>query len=33
MVKLYDQLIEEGPIVLGEALRKVEAEFKRWHFE
>jgi len=32
-IKLYDQLIEEGPIELGEALGKVEVEFKRWHFE
>ncbi len=32
-VKLYDQLIEEGPIELGEVLEKVEAEFRRWHFE
>jgi len=32
-VKLYDQLIEKGDVELGEALEKVEAEFKRWHFE
>lgn len=32
-VKLYDQLIEEGPMELGEALEKVEVEFKKWHFE
>jgi hypothetical protein len=32
-VKLYDQLIEEGLIELGEALEKVEAEFKRWRFK
>jgi len=32
-VKLYDQLIEEGPIELGEALEKAEVKFKRWHFE
>jgi hypothetical protein len=30
---LYDQLIEEGPLELGEALEKAEVEFKRWHFE
>ncbi len=32
-VKLYDQLIEEGPIELGEALENAEAKFRRWHFE
>jgi len=32
-VKLYDQLIEEGPIELREALEKAEAKFRRWHFE
>jgi hypothetical protein len=32
-VKLYDQLIEEGPMELGEALEKAEVEFKKWHFE
>jgi len=32
-VKLYDQLIEEGPIELREVLEKAEVEFKRWHFE
>jgi hypothetical protein len=32
-VKSYDQLIEEGPMELREALKKVEVEFKRWRFE
>jgi hypothetical protein len=32
-VKLYDQLIEGGPMELGEALKKVETEFRKWHFE
>ncbi len=32
-VKLYDELIEEGLIELGEPLERVEVEFKRWHFE
>ncbi len=32
-VKLYDQLIEEGPVELKEVLKKVEVEFKKWHFE
>jgi hypothetical protein len=32
-VKLYDQLIENGPIELREALEKSETEFRRWHFE
>ncbi len=32
-VKLYDQLIEEGLIELGEPMEKVEVEFRRWHFE
>jgi hypothetical protein len=32
-VKFYDQLIEKGLVELGEALEKVEAKFKRWHFE
>ncbi len=32
-VKLHDQLIEKGLVELGEALEKVEAELKRWHFE
>jgi hypothetical protein len=32
-VKLYDQLIEEGHVELGEALEKVEVEFRRWHFK
>jgi hypothetical protein len=32
-VKLFDQLIEGGLVELGEALEKVEVEFKRWHFE
>ncbi len=32
-VKLYDQLIEEGPMELGEDLKKAKVEFKRWHVE
>jgi hypothetical protein len=32
-VKLYNQLIEEGPVELKEALEKAEVEFRRWHFE
>jgi hypothetical protein len=32
-VKLYDQLIEGGHVELGDALKKAEAEFKRWHYE
>ncbi len=32
-VKLYDELIEEDFIELGEPLERVEVEFKRWHFE
>jgi hypothetical protein len=31
--KLYDQLIEEGPMELGEILKNVKVKFKRWHFE
>jgi hypothetical protein len=30
---LYDQLIEKVHVELGEALKKVEVEFKRWHFK
>lgn len=32
-VKLYDQLIEGGHVELGDALKKAEAKFKRWHYE
>ncbi len=32
-VKLYDQLIEKGPVELGEILEKAEVELRRWHFE
>lgn len=32
-VKLHYQLIEGGLVELGEALKKAEVEFKRWHFE
>ncbi len=30
---MYDQLIEKVHVELGEALKKVEVEFKRWHFK
>ncbi len=32
-VKLYNQKIERGPMELEEALKKVEVEFRKWHFE
>ncbi len=32
-VKMYDRLIEEGLLELGEVLEKAKAKFKRWHFE
>jgi hypothetical protein len=32
-VKLYDHLIEEGLVELREAIKNIEVEFKRWHFE
>jgi hypothetical protein len=30
---MYDQLIEEDPLELMEDLEKVEAKFRKWHFE
>ncbi len=30
---LYDELVEQLPIKMGELLEEVKVEFKRWHFE
>jgi hypothetical protein len=32
-VTLYDELIKQLPIKMGELLKKVKAKFRRWHFE